>query len=276
MMHTYAVGFLAFVLGTLIGSFLNVVILRTHTKRTLGGRSRCMSCGTALTLVDLVPIISYLALVGRCRHCGARISPRYLVIELLSGVLYMGAVLSGVGFPLLLIELLFLSILLIIFVYDLEHLIIPNEYVIALTPLAFGLLMFRGWGSNATIILDVLAPMLTFAFFGGLWAVSKGRWIGLGDAKLSIPLALAVGFSQVFSLVVFSFWLGAVISVSLLVMSRALKRGKQPLRFFGIPLTMKAEVPFAPFLIGSFLLVYYAHADVFTLTNSLFAPLLPY
>lgn len=271
---TVIVGFL---FGLIVGSFLNVVILRTHTKRSLGGHSHCMSCGKRLGVLDLVPLFSYLALLGRCRQCGARISPRYLFIELIAGLSF-AYIFSLALSPLAsVIHLLLVSILLIIFVYDTEHLIIPDEYVIALVPLAIMLDVF----STGTVnILQLATAMLggavSFAFLGGLWKVSGGRWIGLGDAKLSVPLAIAVGISNVFSLIVFAFWLGAVVSVSLLLIGKLLLRGQKHLRFFGTPLTMKAEVPFAPFLIGSFIIVYFSHGDVFTITSTFLSYITPF
>jgi prepilin signal peptidase PulO-like enzyme (type II secretory pathway) len=96
--------------------------------------------------------------------------------------------------------------------------------------------------------------------------VSGGRWIGLGDAKLSVPLALMVGISHAFSFIVFSFWIGALVSVGILV-SQRLMGGQRRLHFGAAPITMSTEVPFAPFLIVSFVLVYFFHADVFTFTD---------
>ncbi len=259
----------AFCLGAIIGSFMNVVILRTHTARTLGGHSHCMSCGARLTAIDLVPILSYIALTGRCRHCSARVSPRYILIELAMGSIFAYVFTLGLDTVTMVLSLVFLSLLVIVFVYDIEHLIIPDEYVIALTAVASLMLVWDGSTFVLPTIYDIAAPALTFGFLGGLWRVSNGAWIGLGDAKLSVPLALMVGLSASFSLIVFAFWIGAVVSVSLLGIERALSRGKRRLRFFGVPLTMKAEVPFAPFLIGSFLLISYAHADVFMLTDAI-------
>jgi prepilin signal peptidase PulO-like enzyme (type II secretory pathway) len=260
-----------FVLGTIVGSFLNVVILRTHTARSLGGHSHCMSCGERLRAIDLIPVLSYIALQGRCRQCGARVSPRYILIELTSGLLFLAVFSLGLDMFSTILSLLFLSILLIIFVYDIEHLIIPDEYVVALAVLALISLSWGGEGFVLPLITDLAAPVLTFGFLGGLWKISKGEWIGLGDAKLSMPLALMVGLTASFSLIVCAFWLGAVVSVTLLGIERMLARGKHRLRFLGAPLTMKAEVPFAPFLIGSFLFVTYAHADVFMLTDAILA-----
>lgn len=266
---TFLTACIGFLFGTIIGSFLNVVILRTHTKRSLGGHSHCMSCGKRLGAFELVPVFSYIALLGRCRSCGARISPRYILIELTTGVLF-AYIFSLMLSPLLMVvHLLFLSLLLVVFVYDIEHLIIPDEYAFALVPFACVL----GASQLETISLTTVgglfvSALCSFVFLGGLWKLSGGRWIGLGDAKLSVPLALGVGLMHTFSLVVFAFWIGAALSILILGITKLLTRGQKRLRFFHTPLTMKAEVPFAPFLIGSFLIVYYGHADVFTITDA--------
>jgi prepilin signal peptidase PulO-like enzyme (type II secretory pathway) len=228
-----------------------------------------MSCGSRLTAVDLVPILSYLALMARCRHCGARISPRYALIEAATGLIFVFAVLQGMSVPLTLLTIAFLLILLIIFVYDIEHLIIPDEYVVMLSCAALVLVTTTQSGINASFLWRLLAPLATFAFFGGLWKVSGGRWIGLGDAKLSVPLAFTVGLSSAFSLIVFAFWIGAAVSLTILCVERLCIRGQRHLRFGAVPLTMRTEVPFAPFLVGSFALVYFFHADVYTLTDTL-------
>ena len=268
---------IGFLFGVIVGSFLNVVILRTHTKRSLGGHSHCMSCGERLGVQDLIPLLSYVFLRGRCRQCGARISPRYFLVELTSGILFACMFSLSLSPVALVLHVLFLALLLVIFVYDIEHLIIPDEYVLALIPLA--LLLAVGRGEAVTVessMALLLGGALSFAFLGGLWKVSDGRWIGLGDAKLSVPLAVAVGLSSTFSLIVFAFWIGAVVSVSLLCVAKLFVRGQKHLLFSGVPLTMKAEVPFAPFLIGSFLVVYFAHADVFIITNTFLSYLPPF
>ena len=98
---------------------------------------------------------------------------------------------------------------------------------------------------------------------------SKGRWIGLGDVKLAWPLGLLVGSSLVFSFVVLSFWIGAVISLVLLAAAR-LEEGKSYRRFLARPFTMKSAVPFAPFLITGALVTIFANFNVLTLFSFTF------
>jgi prepilin signal peptidase PulO-like enzyme (type II secretory pathway) len=123
------------------------------------------------------------------------------------------------------------------------------------------------------LLEKIIGALVTFLFFWGLWWYSDGRWIGLGDAKLALPLSLTLLTPvEVFSMVVFSFWIGALISVVIIGFQQLSRRGQQYLRFHAGPLTMKSEVPFAPFLILAYLLVLLTHADVL----SLIAYVIPY
>ena len=93
---------LAFVIGLSVGSFLNVVILRTNAGSSLGGRSRCLSCQAQIAPKDLIPLVSFLALGGKCRSCGARISWQYPLVEFGTGLLFFAFYLRfmyGFGLP---------------------------------------------------------------------------------------------------------------------------------------------------------------------------------
>jgi leader peptidase (prepilin peptidase)/N-methyltransferase len=270
---TFVLYGLFFILGTIIGSFLNVVIYRLHTGRSLSGRSHCMSCGETLLWYELFPILSYLFLWGRCNVCSSYIPSRYLIVEVLTGLLYL---VSWHFFSqdifLLLIALALVSFFVVISVYDIRHTIIPDEMtlgvaVVALIFLAYQYIETRDAYLTAT---SIGAGAIALLFFWGLWSFSKGRWIGYGDVKLAFPLGILVGAAGVFSMIVLSFWIGALVSLSMLGLVSLIKRGKTNLHFLGAPLTMKSEVPFAPFLLAGFLLVYFAHADIFTITYTLF------
>jgi leader peptidase (prepilin peptidase)/N-methyltransferase len=256
-----------FGLGAIVGSFLNVYIYRFHTGKSLGGRSHCLSCGRTLAWYELFPLFSYLGLKGRCRTCCCGITPRYFVVELLAGLLFMGSYLIAGSLPELIYLWLVLSLLLIITVYDINHYIIPDSLTLALSALACVWLLIRWYVFGevaATIGLDVLAALLGAGFFFLLWFVSKGRWIGFGDVKLAVPLGLIAGSAQVFSMIVFSFWIGAFISVCLIGVAR-LQRGKLRLHLRMKNLTIKSVVPFAPFMIAGCLVVLFTHLNVLTL-----------
>lgn len=262
-----------FVLGAIIGSFLNVVLYRLHTGKSLGGRSHCLTCGKTLHFPELLPIVSYLFLRGKCRGCSAQLPPRYLVVELLTGLSYLFVWHLFAYDPFLLfLNLILVSLLILIVFYDVRHTIIPDELTLMVGGVALAYLIYEYLlvGSITPAFFRLLAGVSAAFFFYGLWYISKGRWIGFGDAKLALPLGVMVGLGGVFSMVVFSFWVGAVVSLALLGIERLSKRGKISLHFLGSPLTIKSEVPFAPFLTIGFLIVQFLHADIFDITYLLF------
>lgn len=258
-----------FLFGLIIGSFLNVLIYRLHTGKSLNDRSHCLSCGTTLTWYDLFPVFSYLFLLGRCRSCGSYIPNRYLIVEILTGVMFALAYSTTASVLELVLTLLLVCVLVVGVVYDLYHMIIPNEIVISVAVIApFILFSQTQLQSLVPVLLWAgLSSVIAFLFFGGLWYFSSGRWVGFGDAKLVVGLGFLVGLSGVFSLLVFSFWIGALISVVIISLQFLAKRGQQPLRFLTGELTMKSEIPFAPFLVSAFVLVYFFGLDVLSLTN---------
>jgi leader peptidase (prepilin peptidase)/N-methyltransferase len=243
-----------FVFGTIIGSFLNVVIIRYGTGRSLGGRSMCAVTGKTLEWYELIPIVSFLIQGGRSRHSGTRISWQYPLVELFTGVVFVllasKFILLAITYPkVFLINLLFyffvFSYLVMIFVYDMRHRIIPNGFLyplaiiafcgVFLLPVALGIrpTMSTLWGflSGPIVALPLLA----------LWAITKKKGMGLGDVKLVIPLGWLVGLSGGFAMLLMSFWIGAIIAVVLLVFG-----GKH----------MKSEIPFGPFIIVGFAIVF--------------------
>lgn len=265
---------IAFTFGAIIGSFANVVIYRMHTGRSLNDRSHCLSCGTQLRWYELVPLISYVALLGRCRTCGCWIPVRYLTVELAVALSFV-LIAFTVNEPTIAALLAVLCVVLVIgATYDLYHLIIPDEVVWGSAVVAGTLLLYEAYRAHHLwIVADgVLGGIGAFLVYAGLWYVSAGRWIGFGDAKLAIPLGMLTGIAGIFSLIVLSFWVGAatsliVIGVQALTSARrvpAYPNGgiENQARY----LTMKSEVPFAPFLIAAFYLVMFFRADVLALT----------
>ena len=259
-----AFGFFYFLFGTIIGSFLNVVISRHNTGIRLRGRSSCATCARPLRPFELIPIVSYLALRGRCRTCGSHISTQYPLVELSTGLLFLGIFLMD----LVPVEELFLaiavSLLVIIFVYDTYHKIIPNTFVYAFSVLAF-LLLFIDLETITFLVPssgDLLAGPLLFTPFFLLWFVSSGKWMGLGDAKLSLGIGWFLGITQGISAIMIAFWLGALVSVFLIVMPKVFRLTR--LFSHSKSYTMKSEVPFAPFLIAGFLISLFFDIHVFS------------
>ncbi|MES2748857.1 MAG: prepilin peptidase [Patescibacteria group bacterium] len=264
LMPPYFITIVAFMFGVIIGSFLNVYIYRFHTGKSLAGSSHCLSCRTPLKFFELFPLVSYLGLRGRCRNCQAGIPSRYFWVELITGLLFVAVVKWVMPIELWPIALLLMASLVVVSVYDLAHFIIPDAFVVFLSGIALvytGLWVFLT-GEYMIFVWNVVASAIAFSFFAGLWWYSGGRWIGFGDAKLALPLAYMVGIAGVFSMLTLAFWLGTIISVTILLWQRYGKRGQLGYRFRGPHLTIKSEVPFAPFLILGFLMVFLFRVDV--------------
>ncbi|MBX4198985.1 prepilin peptidase [Candidatus Parcubacteria bacterium] len=244
-MPSIVIFLIRFVFGAIIGSFLNVVGLRYRSGLTLGGRSACASCARTLKWYELVPIWSYFALRGRCSTCKVRISWLYPGMEILTGLIF-ATVLPGY-WPAF-------AIYVVIFIYDLRHKIIPDSLVYASIgyALVVRLLFFH------SSLADWLAGPVLFALFALGWLLSRGRALGFGDAKLALSIGLLLGASMGLSAIVLSFWIGTAITLPVMFFSMFFSQKK---------LTMKSEIPFAPFIIlgawGSLLF----HLDLFHLTS---------
>lgn len=260
--------FFAFAFGAAVGSFLNVVSLRYNTGRSLGGRSGCAVCGTQLRWYELIPVASFLALRGRCRTCHSSISWQYPLVEMLAGALFVGLyTLYASQWGLFLLYAAEWSFLVVIVVYDMRHKIIPDLFVFLFGALALlSLFVTSGWGFAVpeNFWSAFFAGPLFAAPFALLWLVSKGRWMGFGDAKLALGMGWMVGSAKSLSVFLLSFWIGAVVSVGILLYERYGAPHTALSRAHG-RLTMKSEVPFAPFLILGLALVFFFGLDIFSL-----------
>jgi prepilin signal peptidase PulO-like enzyme (type II secretory pathway) len=255
--------------GLIIGSFLNVVILRLNTGRGVGGRSSCMTCGTHLKWYELIPVVSFLIQLGRCRHCGAKISWQYPLVEAGTGILFALTFLKLVPnayiFQFLFMCLVW-AVLVVITAYDVRHKIIPDGLVYLFIILGYlkivTAIFFHagaaGVGMNEAIMMFVAGPLLALPFYL-LWLVSDGKWIGLGDAKLVLGFGSLLGLGLGISAVVLAFWIGAIISLLLIAMP---KIGHMISGIADKKIGLKTEVPFAPFLILGFIIVYFTMIDV--------------
>jgi leader peptidase (prepilin peptidase)/N-methyltransferase len=218
------------VLGAVIGSFLNVVIHRVPLGESIVfPGSRCPECGTDLAPWDNVPVVSWLLLRGRCRHCGTAISARYPAVELLTaGVFAAVAAARGVDSDLVL-QLPFAAVLIAVAFIDLEHRIVPNKIVVPAA--VFGV------GASAVVATDDL-PELLIAGAGAFLAMllivlAYPRGMGMGDVKLAGVMGLYLGLEVVPALFI-GFLAGTMVGLGILAREGADAR--------------KKAVPFAPFL----------------------------
>ncbi len=246
-----------FLFGTIVGSFLNVVALRHNTGMPVArGRSQCFSCSKQLYWYELVPIFSFFVLRGKCSVCKSKISLQYPLVEIFTGVIFLATFIKfGPSFFLPYYFFIF-SLLIIIAVYDFKHKIIPDgwAFIFGFATFATALTSFF-YGQGATM-LDLFAGPIVALPFALLWVVSKGKWVGLGDAKLLLGLGWMLGFVHSISAVVLAVWVGAIWGVLTIFVQKFTHTSSR------FRVTMKSEIPFGPFLILGALLVFFFGFDV--------------
>ncbi|MEE9213263.1 MAG: prepilin peptidase [Thermodesulfobacteriota bacterium] len=247
----------SFILGAVLGSFLNVCIYRLPREESIAfPPSHCTSCNNPIKFYDNIPILSYLILGGKCRNCSMRISPIYPIIELISAVLTLLAVRQfGINMDTLFYIVLIYSLIIITFI-DLEHMIIPN--VITFPGIGVGIifnLIITNWGyasdlldtpdlknflrliSEVPIMSSILGVLIgggLLYFIGFLYEVIRKReGMGMGDVKLLAMLGAFLGWQGVIFIVFLSSIIGTVIGLSIILYQRE---------------NLKYAIPFGPFL----------------------------
>ncbi len=214
----------AFVFGACIGSFLNVVIWRLpRGESLLFPGSRCPACQTAIPAWANVPILSYLALGGRCRACRARISPRYPFVEALVGALFAALLYAHGSSPRLLVEWALAAALIAVIFIDLDHYIIPNW--ITLPGLAIGLLISLAAPSLGVPFPDALRGVVLAG--GAFWLIAEvyprlrgKQGLGFGDVKLIAMLASLLGTYAAIGIIFLGSIIGLAYGIPKLVIER--------------------------------------------------------
>ena len=232
---------IVFIYGLVIGSFLNVCIYRLPAGESIvSPPSHCSSCNKRLTALELIPVLSYLLQGGKCRSCRIRISPRYPLIELAVGLLFLFTFsLLGSNLNAVFVALL-ASLLLAIAIIDTEHYIIPNSLNLAIFILGILYNLFSAEISFLNGILSTLAVAGFFLFLGGV--LFKGK-LGGGDVKLSAALAMWLGFPDIALMVFLASLSGLIFTLIGLVLKRREKSD---------------PVPFGPFLaLGALITIFW-------------------
>jgi leader peptidase (prepilin peptidase)/N-methyltransferase len=212
------------VLGLITGSFLNVVIFRLNTgKSFLFGRSFCLNCKKELKSRDLIPILSFLYLKGRCRYCKIKLSWQYPIVELATALSFAAAY----SYKLSATSYIFICIFIVIAVYDFKHYLILDKVVLPASLLA---LFFQIWQGN--FLWPLLGALIVAGFFAVQYLASKGKWIGFGDVKLGILLGLIFAQNSLWFLLL-AYFVGALIGIFLILFA-----GKQ----------LKSRIPFGTIL----------------------------
>ena len=231
--------------GLLVGSFINVVAHRLpRGESLLRPRSRCPECGTQLRAIDNVPVISWLALRGRCHHCGASISARYPIVELVTGALYIAVVVSQDDAVRIVLGLLLVTALVPITLIDLELRIIPN---VITGPAALAAVV-----AIAALDTDFLPEALIAGAAGGgfflVAAILYPRGMGMGDVKLAGMLGLYLG--RAVAPAIFIALIAGVVVGAAVIARKGAKEGR------------KTAVPFGPFLALGGVIAFFAGADL--------------
>lgn len=270
-----------FGIGLAAGSFLNVVILRFGYSESPQARSHCMACGAQIHASDLVPVLSFIILKGKCRACGSALSRQYPLVEVSTALLFVLAFISVppvltlwslLSFVALLV---FLAGLVALVVYDVRHTLVPMPFVwlLVFSATAASILQSISSGSLDPLIDSAEGAFALFGFFFLVYAVTRGRGMGLGDAYVAGAVGILLGLIRGIEAVMFAVWIGTAFYLLVMAVSSLLKR----LRLFGRSprvtsaseerganlfawrpsaaeaktpsvITMKTELPFVPFL----------------------------
>jgi leader peptidase (prepilin peptidase)/N-methyltransferase len=252
---------LAFILGASIGSFVQVVASRLHVAPIMKGRSKCLLCGEKLKPLDLVPVLSYLFLRGKCKYCNSAYGVSALIIETIFGatfVLLYQLVLMGqptllASFSWLVYYSILFGVLGVMALYDKAHSYIPLSFLGLYLILTGGMLIRRLFESPDFITL--FSPLFVALPFLIIFLVTKGKGLGFGDVILFFGVGAFFGNLQGLAVLIISVWLGAVFG---LYFKYGMKK-KQ---------TSSTAIPFVPFIVLAFLFVLFTGVDVFSIAMS--------
>lgn len=228
---------IVFILGSAVGSFLNVVIDRVSRRETILGRSYCDRCRATLSTLDLIPIVSFVGLGAKCRYCKKPISWQYPLVELICGLLFVAAfgVLVSSG-NLNLVRLLYyfflIAIAIIVAAVDFKFSLIPTTFVFlaSFVALVYNFFTF----APGDFIVSVLTAFGLALAFLALVLATRGRGMGEGDVVLAFLIGMVLGFKATLVAIFIGFLSGATIAMLLVLLGK---------KKFG------QTIPFAPFLI---------------------------
>lgn len=247
--------FMFAVLGLALGSFTNALVWRIYKQSKnkkskqrdeysiMKGRSMCTSCGHQLSAADLVPVLSWTALKGKCRYCKKPISWQYPAVELLTAALFVVSYLfwpfnlnSAQDYVLLALWLVTVVAEVAMTLYDLKWMILPNRLVYPTGGLAvaFTITRFLITGDIQVLLNALIGSVVFGGFFYGMYQISRGKWIGGGDVRLGFVLGILLGWQKSLLCLSFAAYLGTLLILVLVVLKKYHR---------------KLKVPFGPFLL---------------------------
>lgn len=220
----------SFVLGAMVGSFLNVCVHRLPAgESVIRPRSRCPKCLNSIAWYDNVPVVSWLMLGAKCRHCGQPISWQYPLVEVLSGLIFFGIFWR---FGLVLATPIYMAVaagLIVVTFVDLTTWTIPNEITLPGVPIGIGCaLLGMVYPDSGVHVTDVFDSLIGVAVGGGslylldqvTWLVLKKRGMGFGDVKLNAMLGAFFGWSGALLVIIIASFLGSIIGVTFILSQR--------------------------------------------------------
>lgn len=249
-----------FLLGLFIGSFLNVLADRLSKEETIGGRSRCDKCKHKLAWFDLIPIISFTLLKGKCRYCRAPISIGHVYAEIITGVVFILTwYLSHLFYsalPLHIVHVVIAGILIVMLLSDIRYQIIPDEMQIALGLAGIARFFFLTVSLYRPIIPQIYNMeylYLVGQLLGGgvivalpllaIFLITKGKGMGFGDVKLTFNMGLVLGMWNGLYALYIGFISGGIVGAYILITKKA---------------KLKSKIAFGPFLIlGLYIMLFY-------------------
>ena len=222
-------------LGLIVGSFLNVCIYRLPRRQSIHWPgSRCTACARPLAWYENVPVFSWLALRGRCRTCGERISVMYPLVEVITGALFVAGYVIYGWTPLLAVRLAFACSMVVLFAIDLRHHILPNVITVPGIVVGFALsliLPVPGWKSS---LIGLLAGGgVLFAIAEAYYRLRGVEGLGMGDVKMLSMIGAFLGWPLMLVTLVLASFAGSIIGVGIIASGRG---------------GMKAALPFGTFL----------------------------
>lgn len=242
-----------FIFGLFLGSFLGVVADRIQRNETIiKGRSHCENCKKELGLLDLLPVLSFLFLKGKCRYCKAKLSLLYPIIEISTGILFALTYIFLIHNSEFIIQnliyyLFIISSFIVIFFTDLKYGIIPDKIVVPAVVITFGWLMVNGSWFMVNHLFSAIGAFLFFVVISYVFYIlTKKQGMGGGDIKLSFLLGLILGFPGILVSLYLAFLTGAIIAIILILWKK---------KAF-----LKDSLPFGPFLItGSLISLFWGN-----------------
>jgi prepilin signal peptidase PulO-like enzyme (type II secretory pathway) len=249
---------LSFILGASIGSFTQVIATRLQVAPIIKGRSKCLSCGEALRASDLIPIVSYFLLRGRCRYCKTPYGISAVIIEAIFGLtfvlLYHIILRDAPTFLLSSWWLVYYTVLFIVLgvmaLYDRAHSFIPISFLstfLFLTCVMFGIRLTFSFS-----IETLVAPLVVALPFFLVWLVTKGKGVGFGDVILFFGIGAFFGIYEGLAVFILSVWMGAVAG---LYYKYVIAKNKKK----------ATAMPFVPFIVSAFLIVLFTGVDIFSI-----------